>query len=155
MSRASLLVMVACVVALVATGCSSNPKPVTKAQYEQKVQQLGADLVRAGSEVGQHLDISTFNEDISNLQDQLRDASKQLKGVKPPPSAQGPNEHLASGLHDLADALEPVKDARRKSLPEGARAFRTALVSPPARQGRQAVRQLKRRGYDVGQMAAL
>jgi len=153
--RASLLATVACAVALVATGCGSKPKQVTKAQYEQKVQQLGADLVRAGSQVGQHLDISSFNEDISNLQNELRDASKQLKGVKPPPNAQGPNEQLASGLHDLADELEPVKDARRKSLPEGARAFRTALVSAPARQGRQAVRQLKRRGYDVGQMAAL
>jgi hypothetical protein len=60
-------VIVASAVALVATGCGSKPKPVTKAQYEQKVQQLGADLVRAGSQVGQHLDISTFNEDISNL----------------------------------------------------------------------------------------
>jgi hypothetical protein len=153
--RASLFVTVACVVALVASGCGSSPKPVTKAQYEQKVQQLGADLVRAGSQVGQHLDISTFNEDISNLQNELRDASKELKGVKPPTNAQGPNEQLAGGLHDLADQLEPVKDARRKSLPEGARAFRTALLSAPARQGRQAVRQLKRQGYDVGQMAAL
>jgi hypothetical protein len=152
--RASLLLVV-CSVALVASGCGSKPKQVTKAQYEQKIQQLGADLVRAGSQVGQHLDISSFNEDISNLQDQLRDASKQLKGVKPPPNAQGPNEQLASGLHDLADALDPVKDARRKSLPEGAKAFRTALVSPPARQGRQAVRQLTRRGYDVGQMTGL
>lgn len=155
MIRASFLVIVACAVALVATACGSKPKPVTKAQYEQKVQQLGADLVRAGSQVGQHLDISTFNEDISNLQDQLRDASKQLKGVKPPPNAEGPNEQLASGLHDLADALEPVKDARRTSLPEGAKAFRTALVSPPARQGRRAVKKLQDRGYDVGQMASL
>jgi hypothetical protein len=128
---------------------------VTTAEYQTKLQVLGKDLVDAGSQVGQHLDISTFNEDISTLQDQLRTASRQLKGVKPPPNAQGPNEQLASGLHDLADELEPVKDARRKSLPEGARAFRTALLSPPARQGRQAIRQLKRRGYDVGQMAAL
>ena len=154
MIRTSLLLVV-CAVALIATGCGSTPKPVTKAEYEQKVQQLGTDLVQAGSQIGQHLDISTFNEDIENLQSRLRDASKQLKGVKPPPNAQGPNEQLASGLHDLADELEPVKDARRKSLPEGARAFRTALLSQPARQGRQAVRQLKRRGYDVGQMAAL
>jgi hypothetical protein len=152
--RTSLLLVV-CAVALIATGCGSTPKPVSKAEYEQKVQQLGTDLVQAGSQIGQHLDISTFNEDIQNLQSQLRDASKQLKGVKPPPNAQAPNEQLASGLHDLADELEPVKDARRKSLPEGARAFRTALLSQPARQGRQAVRQLKRRGYDVGQMAAL
>jgi hypothetical protein len=153
--RASLFVTVACVVALVASGCGSSPKPVTKAQYEQHLRSLGADLVKAGSRIGQQLDIATFNEDIQNFQDHLRDASKQLKGLKPPPNAQGPNEQLANAFHDLADALEPVKDARRESLPKAARAFATARLGPAARQGRQAVRQLKRRGYDVGQMSTL
>ena len=142
-------------VALVATGCGSKPKPVTKAQYEQQLQSLGDELVRAGSQIGQHLDIATFNEDISSFQDDLRDASKQLKGLKPPPDAQEPNQRLADAFHDLADALEPVKDARRKSLPEAGKAFGVARESPPAKAGRAAVRQLRSRGYDVGQMSAL
>jgi hypothetical protein len=136
-------------------GCGSKPKPVTRAQYEQQLQTLGADLVKAGSQVGQHLDIASFNEDIANFQDHLKTASKELKGVKPPPDAQGPNDQLANAFHDLAGALEPVKDARRKSLPEGVRAFNVAKVGPAARQGRAAVRQLQRRGYDVGQMISL
>jgi enamine deaminase RidA (YjgF/YER057c/UK114 family) len=152
--RASLVVVI-CALALVAVGCGSKPKPVTKAQYEQRLQRLGDDLVHAGSQIGQHVDIASFNEDIANFQDHLRDASKELKGVKPPPSAQGPNERLANAFHDLADALEPVKDARRKSLPEAGKAFAVARESVPARQGRAAVRQLRRRGYEVGQMASL
>jgi hypothetical protein len=152
-ARASLVLV--CFVALVATGCGSKPKPVTKAQYEQQLQTLGQDLVNAGSQIGQHVDISSFNDDISNFQDHLRDASKQLKGVKPPPDAQEPNRRLADAFHDLADALEPVKDARRTSLPEAGRAFAVARASAPARQGRAAVRQLRRRGYEVGQMAGL
>jgi hypothetical protein len=136
-------------------GCGSTPKPVTKAQYEQRLQQLGADLVKTGSQVGQRFDISSFNEDIATFQDQLKTASKQLKGVKPPVDAQGPNERLADAFHDLADALEPVKDARRKSLPEGVKAYNTVRLGPAARQGRAAVRELRRHGYDVGQMASL
>ena len=141
--------------ALVATGCGSKPKPVTKSQYEQQLQRLGDDLVNAGSQIGQHLDIATFNQDISNFQDHLRDASKELKGVEPPPDARGPNQQLAEGFHDLADALDQVKDARRKSLPEAGKAFAVARTSAPAREGRAAVRQLSRRGYAVGQMGSL
>jgi enamine deaminase RidA (YjgF/YER057c/UK114 family) len=152
--RASLL-LAACTVALVVAGCGSTPKPVTKGQYEQQLQRLGADLVKAGSRIGQQLDIASFNQDIENFQDHLPDASKELKGVQPPANAQGPNKRLADAFHDLADALDPVKDARRRSLPEAAKAFNVARRSAPARQGRAAVRQLRRRGYDVGQMASL
>jgi hypothetical protein len=149
------VVAAAMAVATIATGCGSKPKPVTKAQYNAQLQRLGADLVEAGSQIGQHLDISTFNEDISNFQDHLRSASKELKGVKPPLDAQGPNQRLADSFHDLADALDPVKDARRESLPKAGKAFAVARDSAPARQGRAAVRQLTRRGYSVGQMSSL
>jgi enamine deaminase RidA (YjgF/YER057c/UK114 family) len=153
--RPSLLVLAACCVALVAAGCGSKPKPVTKAQYEQHLQHLGDDLVNAGSQIGQHLDISSFNEDIGNFQDHLRDASKELKGMKPPPNARGPNKRLADAFHDLADALDRVKDARRNSLREASKAFGIARDSAPAKQGRAAVKQLQRRGYAVGQMSSL
>ena len=154
MIRASLLALV-CVVALGTTGCGSKPKPVTKAQYEQQLQRLGDDLVRTGSQIGQRLDISSFNEDISTFQDHLREAAKELKGVQPPPDARAPNERLANGFDDLADALDAVKDARRESLPQAGKAFAVARRSEPARQGRIAVGQLRRRGYAVGQMASL
>ena len=154
MIRASLL-LAASAVALVATGCGSKPKPVTKAQYEQQLQRLGDDLVNAGSQIGQHLDIASFNQDISNFQDELRDASKELEGVEPPPNAREPNQRLADAFHDLADALDPVKDARRESLREAGKAFGVARSSAPAREGRSAVRQLRRRGYEVGQAASL
>jgi hypothetical protein len=153
-SRAVLLLL-ACVVAVVATGCGSKPKPVTKAQYEQHLQRLGDELVNSGSQIGQHLDISSFNEDISNFQDRLRSASKELNGLQPPRNARLPNKRLADAFHGLADELEPVKDARRKSLREAGKAFLVARGSAPARQGRAAVRQLKSRGYAVGQMSSL
>jgi hypothetical protein len=139
----------------VATGCGSKPKPITKAQYDQMLQRLGDDLVRTGSQIGQHLDIASFNQDITAFQDHLRSASKELKGVDPPVNAQEPNKRLADAFHDLAGDLEPVKDARRKSLPQAGRAFAAARVAPSARQGRAAVRELRRKGYSVGQMGSL
>jgi len=154
MRRAFLLIVVA-LLAVVAAGCGSKPKDVTKAQYEQQVQRLGTALVDAGSQLGQHLDIASFNQDVENFQDELRDASKELKGLKPPLSAQGPNERLADAFHDLAEDLDAVKDARRKSLPEAGKAFAAARDGPAARRGRAAVRELKRRGYAVGEMASL
>jgi hypothetical protein len=148
-------VLLGVLLALVAAGCGSTPKDVTKPQYEQHLQKLGTALVDAGSQIGQHLDIATFNQDIENFQDELRSASKELKGLNPPPNARVPNQRLADAFHDLADDLENVKDARRDNLPEAGRAFAAARGGAAAKQGRAAVRQLKRRGYDVGQMVSL
>ena len=142
-------------VALVLAGCGSSSKQVTKGQYEQQLQRLGDDLVNSGSQIGQHIDIATFNRDISNFQDELRDASKDLNGVEPPANAQGPNKRLADSFDDLADELEPVKDARRKSIVQAGKAFSVARTSAAAKAGRAAVTELRRRGYDVGQMGGL
>src|SRR5262249_60590154 len=121
----------------------------------QRVHRVGADLANAGSQTARPPDIASSTQDIDPFQAHLRDAWKELKGVQPPLDAQGPNERLADAFHDLADALEPVKDARRQSLPQAAKAFNAARLGPAARRGRAAVRQLRRRGYDVGQMASL
>src|SRR6185437_4778130 len=94
--------LVLCLVALVAvTGCGSSPKKVTKAQYQAKLDTVGADLGRAGSQVGKAIDIATFNRDVENFQTHLRDAVKELKGVEPPPNAQEANTMLLNAFHDL------------------------------------------------------
>jgi hypothetical protein len=148
-------VLALALVALVLAGCGSSPKQVNKRQYEQHLQRLGDDLVYSGSQIGQHLDIATFNQDISNFQDELHAASKDLKGVEPPANAQDLNKRLAASFDDLADELEPVKDARRKSIVQAGKAFSVARTSAAAKAGRAAVKQLRRRGYDVGQMGGL
>ncbi|MFL5946512.1 MAG: hypothetical protein ACJ74C_13905 [Gaiellaceae bacterium] len=153
MTRSFLFVLA--LVALLLTGCGSSPKEVSKAQYEQLLQRLGNELVDSGSQIGQHIDTATFNQDISNFQDELRDASKELNGVEPPPNAQELNDRLADSFDELADNLEPVKDARRQSIVQAGKAFAVARTSAAAREGRSVVRQLSRRGYAVGQMVGL
>ena len=153
MTRA--FVVLAAVVALVATGCGTKAKPVTKAQYEAQLQTLGQDLTRAGSRIGKRIDISGFNEDIANFQDHLRAAAKALHGVKPPATARAANKRLADSFDDLADDFEPVKDARRKSIVEAGKAADIVRKSAAIKAGRAAIRDLEASGYDVGAMGSL
>src|SRR5437763_241508 len=130
------LVVLAALVALVATGCGSKPKPVTKAQYEARLQTLGQDLTRAGSRIGKRIDISGFNEDIANFQDHLRAAANALHGVKPPPTARAANKRLADAFDELAVDFEPVKEARRKSIVEARKAADIVRQSAASHAGR-------------------
>ena len=153
MTRA--FVVLAAVVALVATGCGTKAKPVTKAQYEAQLQTLGQDLTRAGSRIGKRIDISGFNQDIANFQDHLRAAAKALHGVKPPATARAANKRLADSFDDLADDFEPVKEARRKSIVEAGKAADIVRKSAAIKAGRAAIRDLEASGYDVGAMGSL
>jgi hypothetical protein len=148
--------LVLCLVALVAVaGCGSSPKKVTKAQYQAKLDTVGADLGRAGSQVGKAIDIATFNRDVENFQTHLRDAVKELKGVEPPPNAQEANAMLVHAFHDLADDLEPVKDARRESIVKARAALLRVSRSQAIKDGRAAVKKLNRLGYNTAEIAAL
>jgi hypothetical protein len=143
------------VVTCALAACGSSPKTVTKAQYEREVQRLGQDLTDAGSQLGQSIDIATFNGNVDNLKDHLHDAADDLHGLKPPENAQSANDRLADALDGFADQLDDVKEARRQSIFKA----RTALVrvskSDAVRRARQATRELKRLGYEIGQFGAL
>ena len=153
MTRA--VVLLAAVLALVASGCGSKPKAVTKAQYEAELNTLGTDLTRAGSAIGRHIDIAGFNQDIANFQDHLRSAAEDLHKVQPPANAQSANKRLADSFDELADDFEPVKDARRKSIVEAGKAADIVRKSAAVKNGRAAIGELRRKGYDVGAMGSL
>ena len=140
---------------LVASGCGSSPKTVTKAEYQATVQRLGTELTDAGSQVGKAIDISTFNQNVQNLQDQLRKAAHELDGLRPPENVRAANKLLAQGLKDFADVLEPVKAARRQSIVKAREALARVGISTAIKEGRAAVHQLRQHGYDVGQFGTL
>ena len=132
-----------------------QPEEGDEAQYQAKLDTVGADLGRAGSQVGKAIDIATFNRDVENFQTHLRDAVKELKGVEPPPNAQEANTMLANAFHDLADDLEPVKDARRESIVKARAALLKVSKSQAIKDGRDAVKKLNRLGYNTAEIAAL
>jgi hypothetical protein len=145
-----------CLVALlvVLAGCGSSPKTVTKAQYQTVIQTVGADLTDAGSKLGKSIDIASFNQSVDYFQERLRDASKKLKGVKPPANTQDVNKLLAGSFHDLADELEPLKDARRVSIVKARETLAKIGKSQAVEDGRTAVAKLKKLGYDTSQLGA-
>jgi hypothetical protein len=151
--RASVLCLVA--LALVVAGCGSAPKPVTKAEYQTRLQELGADLTAAGSQLGKSIDIATFNQSVANFQKHLRDASKKLNGLKPPPNSREVNKLLADSFHDLADELEPVKEARRKSITAARQTLGKIGKSQAVAEGRDAIKKLQKLGYDTSELGAL
>ena len=152
MIRLSLTVLV---FALVVAGCGSSPKTVTKAEYQREVQRIGQDLTNAGSQLGQSIDIATFNGNVDNLRDHLKAGAHDLHGLKPPANVQSANDRLATALGDFADELEPVKEARRQSIVKARDALLKVSKSDAVRNARAASRELKAKGYDIGQFGSL
>jgi hypothetical protein len=150
--RSSLFILA---VLLVLAGCGSSPKTVTKAEYQRELQRLGQDLTDAGSQLGQSIDIATFNQNVDNLHDHLRDAADELRDMKPPADVQAANKRLAQALDDFADQLDSVKDARRESIVRARAALLRVSKSEGVREARAATRELKRKGYEIGQFGAL
>jgi hypothetical protein len=152
--RPFTLCLAALVVALVAAGCSS-PKAVSKAEYQATLQQLGRDLTTDGQQLGKSIDISSFNQAVDNFQKGLRKAAGQLDGLKPPKEARAANKQLAHAFREFADTMEPVKEARRKSIVEARNALARVGASTAVRDGRNAIAQLKQLGYLTGELGSL
>jgi hypothetical protein len=140
------------VVSITVAGCGSSPREVTKAQYQEELTRLGTNLTNLGSEVGRSIDIATFNQNIKDLQDGLDDAAHDLDGLDPPANVRNANERLANAFSEFSDRLEAVKEARRQSIFKARDELRRVSRSEAIREGRAAVRELKREGYDVQQL---
>jgi hypothetical protein len=142
--------------ALLLAGCGGGgSKAVSKDEYQQELQRLGQDLTDAGSELGRSIDIATFNGNVDNLRDHLNDAADDLHGLKPPADVQAANDELADALDDFADELEPVKEARRESIVKARDALLRVSKSAAVKHARAATRELKAKGYDIGQFGSL
>jgi hypothetical protein len=152
MSRVRVLLLLLFAVSITVAGCGSNPREVTKAQYQEELTRLGTNLTNLGSEVGRSIDIATFNQNIKDLQDGLDDAAHDLDGLDPPANVRNANERLANAFSEFSDRLEAVKEARRQSIFKARDELRRVSRSEAIREGRAAVRELKREGYDVQQL---
>ncbi len=139
LSLAALLVALA--------GCGSSPKTVTKAQYQAQLAKSGQAVTIAGQQLGKAITIADFNGAVADLQKALRDGEKKLKGLQPPANARAANKRLAQAFGDLADALEPVKDARRVSIVKAREALGNLGKSAAIKEGRAAISELNRLGY--------
>ncbi len=146
-ARLFALSLVALLVAL--AGCGSSPKTVTKAQYQAQLAKSGQAITIAGQQLGKVITIADFNGAVADLQQALRDGEKNLKGLQPPENARAANKQLAQAFGDLADALEPVKEARRVSIAKAREALGKLGESAAIKNGRAAIQKLNQLGYAV------
>jgi hypothetical protein len=146
-ARLFALSLVALAVAL--AGCGSSPKTVTKAQYQAQLTKSGQAITIAGQQLGKVITIADFNGAVSDLQKALRDGKKNLEGLEPPANTRAANKHLAQAFGDLANGLEPVKEARRVSIVKAREALGKLGDSAAIKNGRAAIIQLNNLGYSV------
>jgi hypothetical protein len=149
MNPARLFALSLVALLVVVAGCGSNPKTVTKEQYQSQLAKSGQAITIAGQQLGKVITIAEFNGAVSDLQKALRDGEKNLKGVQPPANARAANKRLAQAFGDLADALEAVKEARRVSIVKAREALAKLGGSAAIKDGRAAIRKLNQLGYAV------
>jgi hypothetical protein len=144
-----ILVVGACALALVGCG-GKKQEPVTKGQYEHRLDRIGRQLYLAANALGESTATEIFNEHVRKLEKVLDDAGDELDGLKlPAPAAQAQNERLAQAYHDLADEFDQVEDARRESYVRALKALDAVQKSPSARETIAAGRQLRKLGIKV------
>jgi hypothetical protein len=142
--------------ALVATGCGSKPKPVTKAQYEQRLAQIGHDLYVAANALGSTTNTQIFNNNVDKLKKVVHDAAKELNGVRPPGvAAQRQNARLVRAYGELEKQFDKVKDERRISYPRAIAALQAVQKSAAAQQTIAAAQQLRKLGFNVPVFATI
>ena len=105
MRRIALLVAA---VSLVAAGCGGGggetSKPLTKAQYQAKLQQFSNQI---GAELRQSISASTTlkKSDVPKLQDALRSFAGKVEALNPPAAVADLHAQLVKAMRGLADDL--------------------------------------------------
>ena len=150
------LILLAVLLALVATGCGSKPKSVTKAQYEQRLAGIGHDLYVAANALGSSTNTQIFNNNVDKLKKVVHDAAKELNGVRPPGlAAQRQNARLVHAYKELEKQFDAVKDERRVSYPRAVAALQRVQASPAAQATIAAAQQLRKLGFKVPVFATI
>jgi hypothetical protein len=155
--RVSVVSVAAAVAAVtLVTGCGTSEKPVTKAQYEQRLAKIGQGLYQAANALTQSSNTQIFIDAVSHLEDVVADSANDLDGVRPPgEAAQRANDRLVHAYRDLKGEFEKVKDARRQSFRQAINALQRLQKSQPAQETLRAAQQLRKLGYTFPASASI
>lgn len=157
MKAGTFAIVLAALVAAFATGCGGkSEKAVTKAQYDQRVDQLGRDLYSAANNLGQSTNRQIFIDGVDALEKVVSDGADALDAMRPPgTAAQAANDRLIRAYRDLKSEFEKVKAARRVSYKQAVAALVALQKSEPAKETIRAAEQLRKLGFKVPVFATL
>jgi cytochrome c556 len=148
----------AVLVVLVAAGCGSSGgggEPLTKAQYEQKLNSIGTTIDTSFNELSQMFQGDTPSFDaaatkVADIQDELRTQADELDKVTPPENVKTEHEEMVDGLRGFADDLDDFRKAVADGSVAGIQQFAdTFTKSDSAKKIQAAGDSLKKKGYDL------
>jgi hypothetical protein len=150
--RAKICAGVLMVVALAGCGGGGNAGgPLSKSDYEHRMQTEATRLTSALSEtnVTSAKSMREFGDRIGKVKDDVEKAADDLDVLEPPPDAAADTQTIADVLHRFAAVIDQIQKAAAKNDTAG---FQTAVqqLQKELRAAQPAVRDLKRKGYDVG-----
>ena len=152
------VIVVLAAVAVLAAGCgggggsskSSSP-PLTKAQYQAKLQQLSNEV---GAELRQSIGASTTTlkqSDIPKLQDSLRSFAGKVAALSPPVAVEDLNTRLVAAVRGLADDLPKLLATVNKTQDPSA-AIAALFGAKPIQALITLQQAYKDKGYDISSL---
>jgi hypothetical protein len=145
------LAALAVAVVLALAGCGGGAT-LSKPQYEQRLQQSGRELTTALAALSRSNSKDEFVKGVDGVEKALNDVSDDLDGVKPPEDVRSANDRLVDGFRKLARDFEQVKAAADKGPDAARQKGRPVTTGAASRQADQAIKEIQRRGYDVGEL---
>lgn len=141
--------------ALAAAGCGgggNGDDTLSKREYGQKVQSVGAQLLRTFRSVsGGSTGLSRLPAQLDKAGAALRSTAAQLDAVDPPRDARADNDLLVRGMRRLADAVDRLEQAaREKDAQKIAQTLQQLQRSSAIQDLQKATGDLARKGYSVG-----
>jgi outer membrane murein-binding lipoprotein Lpp len=146
-----LLTAVVTAAAVALAGCGSSG-PLSKAQYEQRLQKSGRELAAALAQLSRSNSRDEFKSGVDGVEKALNDTADNLDGITPPDDVQSANARLVDGFRKLAKDFEQVKAAADEGPDAARQKGRQVTTGAASREANQAIKEIQRRGYDVGEL---
>ena len=141
---------------LLVAGCGGGggndeaSKPLTKAQYQAKLQQLSNEI---GAELRQSVGASTTlkKSDVPKLQQSLRSFSDKVEALNPPAAVADLHTRLVAAMRGFADDLPSLVTTLDKAKDPSA-AIAALFGAKPIQELIQLQQAFKDKGYDISSL---
>jgi len=149
-----LAIAAVAILAVAAAGCGGGGggEPLSKADYEQQLNEIGTSLDSSSQALGdafQAEDVDKAADQVSAMQDQIRKLADQLDDITPPEDVADPHQDLIDGLRGMADDFDEFHDAVESKSVAKMTAFAQSFTSSESSQKiNEAIEELKKKGYD-------
>jgi cytochrome c556 len=143
----------AAAITLALGGCGGGGR-LSKAEYEQKLQQAGKELSVSLRQLSGSTSKPQFEDGVKEVEKALNDAADDLDGITPPEDVEAANRHLVEGFRRLSDEFDEVKAAADQGPDAARQKGRELTTGAASREADQAIKEIQRRGYDVGQLGS-